>query len=296
MLQQGINDARLAAARRVVFTVLLCLAVAAAERYLAAQASFVGDWTNDIFEDNTEDAMIGNYVGLPLTRSAMLRTQSWQEAMLTLPEWQCRPHGAVYFMRAPQGRRLQISRQFDPATGRLSAYTLANGMAIYLDGRPHPSAYAPHTYFGFSTGVYEGDMLKFTTTHLKEDYPRRIGVPSSDETVLTQYWIRHGDELTWVTIHEDPIYLTEPMVRTVDYRISRAQPIGGGGGEGCVVVEEVGRPAGVVPHYLPGTNPYLGEYGTAYELPLEATLGGAASMYPELARKIIRQRNGIPQP
>ena len=28
----------------------------------------------------------------------------------------------------------------------------------------------------------------------------------------------------------------------------------------------MGRPAGVVPHYLPETKPYLGEYGTAYEL------------------------------
>src|SRR4030095_16650931 len=127
MLHPGNDGARRAPGRRMIFVALFCLALAAAERYVTAQASFVGDWTNDIFEDNTEDAMIGNYVGVPLTLSAMLRTQLWQEAMLTLPEWQCRPHGAVYFMRAPQGRRLQISREFDPATGRLNAYRLGNG-------------------------------------------------------------------------------------------------------------------------------------------------------------------------
>jgi hypothetical protein len=258
-----------------------------------AQSSFDGDWVNSIFEDNTEDAMIGNYVGIPMNRAATLRTQAWDESVLTLPEWQCRPHGAVYFMRAPQGRRLQISREFDPGSRRLLAYKVGANMTIYMDGRPHPSAYAPHTFFGFSTGVYEGDMLKISTTHLKEDYPRRIGVPSSDETTLTQYWIRHGDQFTWVTIHTDPVYLTEPMVRTVDYRVSLVQAVGGGSGEGCTVVEEVARPAGLVPHNLPGTNKALGEYATAYDLPLEATLGGAASMYPELARKIIRERNGV---
>ena len=35
---------------------------------------------------------------------------------------------------------------------------------IYMDGRPHPSEYAPHTWQGFSTGEWEGDMLKVTTT------------------------------------------------------------------------------------------------------------------------------------
>jgi hypothetical protein len=47
-----------------------------------------------------------------------------------------------------------------------------------------------------------------------------------------------------------------------------------------------------VPHHLPGTNSFLGEFGERYHLPLEVTMGGAATMYPELARKIQRERNG----
>ena len=27
---------------------------------------------------------------------------------------------------------------------------------IWMDGRPHPPAYAPHTWQGFSTGQWEG--------------------------------------------------------------------------------------------------------------------------------------------
>jgi len=54
----------------------------------------------------------------------------------------------------------------------------------------------------------------------------------------------------------------------------------------------VARPAGVVPAYLPGENPFLGDFGKKYNLPLEITLGGAATMYPEAARKLLRERNG----
>ena len=77
----------------------------------------------------------------------------------------------------------------------------------YMDGRPRPGQYAAHTWGGFSTAEFVGEMLKITTTHVKEDYYRRNGVPSSDQASITQYWIRRGDYLTWVTISYDPIYL-----------------------------------------------------------------------------------------
>jgi hypothetical protein len=47
----------------------------------------------------------------------------------------------------------------------------------------------------------------------------------------------------------------------------------------------------VVPSYLPGKNPFLGEFGQKYGLPMEATLGGAATMYPEAARKVSEEKN-----
>ena len=50
---------------------------------------------------------------------------------------------------------------------------------IYLDGRPHPSPNAPHKWSGFSTGRWERNTLVYTTTHLKEAYLSRTGVPKS---------------------------------------------------------------------------------------------------------------------
>jgi hypothetical protein len=50
-----------------------------------------------------------------------------------------------------------------------------------MDGRQHPPAYMPHTWQGFSTGVWDGNTLVITTTHLKANYLRRNGIPSSDK-------------------------------------------------------------------------------------------------------------------
>ena len=89
--------------------------------------------------------------------------------------------------------------------------------AIYMDGRARPSAYAQHSWQGFSTGEWDGDMLKVTTTHLKEGWLRRNGVPRSEKATLIEYFIRHGEYLTLVTIVKDPVYLTEPFVRTSNW-------------------------------------------------------------------------------
>ena len=256
-----------------------------------AQTDFTGEWAPVQDEDNTGNPYIGEFIGIPMSRAGLLRAQAWSASLYTLPEWQCRPHGAMYVSRGPS--QVRISKEVDPVSRETVAYhaewlrTIDN--PYYMDGRPRPSPLAPHTWGGFSTAEWVGDMLKITTTNLKEDYYRRNGVPASDEGTLTQYWIRRGDILTWVTIAYDPIYLTEPMIRSTEYRLVLGMQIPP---YPCTVVEEVDRPAGVVPHYLPGTNPFLKEFAEKYKLPMEAVSGGAATMYPEMARRISRAANG----
>jgi len=257
---------------------------------LVAQMDFAGEWAPVQDEDNTGNPHIGEFIGIPMSEAGRLRSEAWSSSYMTLPEWQCRPHGAMYISRGPS--QVRIWKEVDPVSRQITAWHAEWLRSIdnpyYMDGRGQPSELAPHTWGGFSTATYEGEMLKITTTHLKEDYYRRNGVPSSDRATLTQYWIRRGDYLTWVTIAYDPIYLTEPMIRSSEYRLALNQQIPP---YPCTVVDEVDRPKGVVPHELPGTNPYLGEFGQKYDIPIEATGGGAASMYPELERKIIRQKN-----
>jgi hypothetical protein len=45
-------------------------------------------------------------------------------------------------------------------------------------------------------------------------------------------------------------------------------------------------PAGKVPNFLPGENDVLPEFATEYGIPLEASLGGEETMYPEYIKKM----------
>jgi hypothetical protein len=266
---------------------MLLLALAAP---LLAQMDFAGEWAPVQDEDNTGNPHIGEFLGIPMSEASHARSEAWSSSYMTLPEWQCRPHGAMYISRGPS--QVRIWKEVDPVSRQIVAWHAEWLRSIdnpyYMDGRARPSDLAVHTWGGFSTAVYEGEALKITTTHLKEDYYRRNGVPSSDRATLTQYWLRRGDYLTWVTIAYDPVYLTEPMIRSSEYRLALNQQIPP---YPCTVVDEIDRPRGKVPHEMPGQNPYMGEFGQKYNIPIEITRGGAESMYPEAARKIVKERN-----
>ena len=68
-------------------------------------------------------------------------------------------------------------------------------------------------------------MLTIVTTHLKENMARRNGIPRSDKATAVEHWMRHADWLTVVTITTDPVYLTEPLIRTTDFELDLHQHI-----------------------------------------------------------------------
>ena len=159
-----------------------------------------------------------------------------------------------------------------------------------MDGRPHPPANAPHTWQGFSTGKWEGNMLTITTTHLKIGWIRRNGIPRSDRATVVEHWIRHENYLTWVVIVTDPVYLTEPFIRTTDFVLDPDQQIAP---YPCEVVVEIQRPRGAIPHHLPGTNPFLNEFADKHGLPRDAARGGAETMYPEFLQTMAAARTSV---
>jgi cyclase len=248
-----------------------------------AQIDLSGEWNPVFHEDQPEripGPEIGDYLGLPITDAARLRGQSWDAEILTLPEHQCKPHPADYAPRGPANTR--IWKEVDTATQQIIAWHThiswqAPERTIYMDGRPHPPEYAAHTWQGFSTGKWDGDILTVTTTHLKIGWIRRNGIPRSDRATLTEHWIRHGDRLTLVTVVNDPVYLTEPFIRSTDYVLDPHQQIDP---YPCEIVTEVPRPKGEVPNFLPGTNPFLSEFAMRHAIPEKAARGGADTMYP----------------
>jgi hypothetical protein len=276
---------------------LLVLVATAFARPVLAQEDPSGEWTPRFDEDQLErlaGAEIGDYLGLPINAAARLRADSWDATLMELPENQCRQHGSDYGWRGPS--QLSIWKEVDRASQKVIAYhthlsAYGAEQTIWMDGRPHPPDYAPHTWAGFSTGKWEGDTLVVTTTHLKENWLGLNGVPRSDLATASAHIMRHGNWLTVATITYDPVYLTEPLIRTVDFAYNPQSQMAPWP---CESVDEVDRPAGVVPSHMPGTNLYLDEFARRYGVPIEATRGGAETMYPEYQQKL--QKMKIPPP
>jgi len=237
-----------------------------------------------------------NYTGFPLNPAGRQKALAWNSTIQAVPEHQARPHPAQYSMRGP-GPNFHMGEVIDAKSRQLVAYTITGlfenaNRTIWLDGRPHPSEFAEHLWNGFSTGVWEKGMLKVTTTHMKQAFLQRNGIPSSPYGVMTEYFIRHGDRLLVISQVDDPIYLEEPMVRTSTFKWNPGQR------ETPIVQVEVAEELpdlkpGDVPHYPLGFRQT--DYADSNGLPWAAVLGGRETIYPEYAetlQRMMRERTG----
>ena len=251
-----------------------------------AQIDFTGVWNGNTNSEDGPERAAGpspvEFLGLPINDYARQWGLAYSSARLSLPEHECQVHVVSYIHRGPFGARIWEER--DPVLHTLIAIheainTYEQHRVIWMDGRPHPSPNAPHTWMGFSTGVWEGNMLTITTTHIKQGWYRRENIPSSDEQTTIEHWVRNGSVWTHISVTDDPNYLAEPLIKSEDLNLNAGtnfNPFWN-----CEFVEEGEHNRGAVPSYMPGENPWMAEYAAQHNLPQEVTLGGAATMYPE---------------
>ncbi len=250
-----------------------------------------GYWTPPMHEDALErggGSELGDYAGFALNEAGRLWALSYDPSRVTLKHHQCDAYVAPYQMRAIGNFRIYEER--DPHNQTLVAIhiwaaTTEGHRVIWMDGRPHPPAWAPHSFRGFSTGKWLGNALYIETSHMKQGWLRRNGTPESDQATVKEFIVLHGDHLTDTTVVTDPVFLTEPEVRSNDYF---RQPVDHHAWlYACDDGEQItGRAPDKVPHYLLGQQPYADEYAKHYKLPLIAGLGGAESIYPEFEAKL----------
>lgn len=250
-----------------------------------------GFWSPAMHEDALErggGSEIGDYAGFALNEAGRLWALSYDPSRVTLKHHQCDAYVAPYQMRATGNFRVWEER--DPHDQRLVAIHVwaqvtEGHRVIWMDGRPHPPAWAPHTFRGFSTGKFVGNALVVNTTHMKQGWLRRNGTPESDQATLLEYFVRHGDHLTNTTIITDPVFLTEPEVRSNDY--FRQVVDHHAWLYACDDGEQIlDRPPDKVPNYLFGQQPFAKEFAERYKLPLISGVGGAESIYPEFMAKL----------
>jgi hypothetical protein len=110
----------------------------------------------------------------------------------------------------------------------------------------------------------------------------------SEKVTYTEFFDLHDKYLVVTTLTDDPVYLTEPLLRTETFEWNPYMAIANPAayGASCQPQPEIDHAYGWVPHHLPGTNEVIKEYSTEYGIPYEATRGGAETMYPEYRKKL----------
>jgi glyoxylase-like metal-dependent hydrolase (beta-lactamase superfamily II) len=258
---------------------------------LPAGVDISGSWYPLPFQDSgliTASGALAEYGGIPLNEAGRLYALAWNPSRIQGRQHQCMGYIPPYTYNQPGNLRFWEER--DPYTQQLVSikhyWQISEGTrTIWMDGRPHPPAYAQHTWSGFSTGKYEGNALTVYTTHLKRGWIRANGLPQSDEATVVEHFIRHGDRITYLAVVDDPVYLEERFSRT--YTLGRSIKEPDAWQYACDDGEQIlGRREDQVESYFWGKHPFVREFSESKKIPLLGTLGGPVTMYAELLDRL----------
>ncbi len=207
----------------------------------AAPIDLTGYWVS-LVTDDWRWRMVtppkGDVLYLPVNGEGRRAANDWDPAKDEAAGEQCRAYGAGGLMHLPG--RLHILWRDDQT---LVVEADAGTQTRVLHFAAAPPADEPLSWQGYSVAQWENDgppagrrgrpltarpvhgSLKTVTTRLKPGYFRRNGVPYSEGAVLTEYWTTLTDEgvdyLVVTNILEDPKYLAQPYVRSVQFKKQR---------------------------------------------------------------------------
>jgi hypothetical protein len=180
----------------------------------------------------------GNVDTLPVTAEARRVAGEWDPAKDEAAGEACRAYGAVGVMRLPgrlhitwasdtvlqveadagsQTRRFQFGTAADAGVGASPAW---QGVSSARWVTPSNRAGGP------GPGAPRQGELRVTTTRMRPGYIRKNGVPYSGDAVLTENFVRLVDDdgavyLALTQMVEDPIYLQQPVIRTMLFKQQR---------------------------------------------------------------------------
>jgi hypothetical protein len=197
----------------------------------AAPIDLTGQWVSIVTEDwrfRMVTPPKGDLEGVNLKPPAAAIANAWDPAKDEAEGNQCKAYGAPGIMRTPG--RLRISWEDDETlkietdagrqTRLLRFGKVADSGEPTLQGVSR-AEWLPH---GGGRGAPPvNGSLKVVTTHLKEGYYRKNGVPYSANAVLTEYFdiLGEPDGSQWLVVKailEDPDYYVNPPITSTNFR------------------------------------------------------------------------------
>ena len=158
---------------------------------------------------------VGEFGGLRPKPAAAAEARTWKPEHDMTIDRVCLPPSIVYAMQGPFP--MEIHQGSEMIVMRLEYYDLVR--IIFLDGRPHPPANAPHTKVGHSVGRWEGSTLVVDTTHLSASTITNNGLDHTDKLhVVERFWLGNdGKTLMLLQEFEDPDALENRGARFVGW-------------------------------------------------------------------------------
>jgi hypothetical protein len=230
-----------------------------------ALIDITGQWVAVVNEDwrwRMITAPVGDTSSLPVNAAARAAAAAWDIDKDRAEGNLCRAFGAAGLIRQPT--RIRVDWE-DDATLKLE-FDAGQQERLLHFGTAEPPA--EHSLQGFSTaswykqrvtrGVLGGGAgtkgaLHVSTTHLAPGYLRPNGVPYSEQTVMKEFihtFTLPGTAGSWLivtSIIEDPVYLTQELVLSTQFR-KETDDTSGWEPRDC----EIQRPRVVRPPTVPG--------------------------------------------
>jgi hypothetical protein len=183
----------------------------ALKKQLPADAIFINDAGGLELEE-------GNYGGLELSKAAQQEVAEYDFKKELSAEFACTQPTVPLYMQAPFP--LQIDQDGKLIVFRMEYFDMTR--VIYLDGRPHLPADAPHNKNGHSIGHWEGDDLVIDTTHISAGTFLNNGFSHSEDLHLVERFrlSADGNTLFATQVSEDPTVFKGKAARLVAWRKS----------------------------------------------------------------------------
>ena len=143
----------------------------------------------------------GEYSGLVLSERARREVANYDFDSEFSRDYTCVQPSAAFYMQAPFPMEIYQGR--DLIVFKMEYFDMYR--VIFMDGREHPPADAPHFKSGHSVGRWEGDELVVDTTHIAAATFMNNGFNHSDDLHMVERF-HLGDDgvLRLVQLYQDP--------------------------------------------------------------------------------------------
>lgn len=145
---------------------------------------------------------LDDFGGLELTDAALAEVEDYDYSEELERENTCNAPTVAHYMQAPFPMEIHQGR--DMIVFEMEYFDMHR--VLFLDGRDHPPADAPHTRSGHSVAHWQGDTLVVDTTHITSGTFMNNGLNHSDNLHLVERFRLSPDgETLWLTqLYSDP--------------------------------------------------------------------------------------------